>query len=159
MKLRVYLETTVFNYYFDAERDGHADTVRLFEAIGAGKYEAYTSEYAVSELQDAPEPKRSAMQSLIEKYGVDILDIETESDRMASLYVANGIIPARYRIDAAHIAIAAIHSLDCVISFNFGHINKLKTKRMTELVNLNEGYKGVIICTPMEVLDDEREHD
>ena len=27
-KLRIYLETTLFNYYFDEDRDAHADTVR-----------------------------------------------------------------------------------------------------------------------------------
>ena len=42
-KLRLYLETTVFNYYFDTDRDGHEDVVRLFEAIGAGRYEGYNS--------------------------------------------------------------------------------------------------------------------
>ena len=38
-KLRLYLETTVFNYYFDVNREGHCDTVKLFEAIGTGLYE------------------------------------------------------------------------------------------------------------------------
>ena len=54
----VYLETTMFNYYFDAERNAHADTVKLFEEIKAGKYKAYTSAYAIDELMDAPEEKR-----------------------------------------------------------------------------------------------------
>jgi hypothetical protein len=45
------------------------------------------------------------------------------------------------------------NELDCVLSFNYQHINKLKTRRMTENVNLNEGYKGITICTPMEVLN------
>jgi len=44
-KQKVYLETTLFNYYFDEDRDAHADTVRLFEDIAAEKYEAYTSAY------------------------------------------------------------------------------------------------------------------
>ena len=49
-KMRVYLETTMFNYFFDTDRDGHADTVRMFEAIGKGEYEGYTSEYVTFEL-------------------------------------------------------------------------------------------------------------
>jgi hypothetical protein len=149
----------MFNYYFDVKRDGHADTVRLFEAIGAGAYEGYTSEYAVYELLDSPEPKRDSMLRLIEKYDVINLNISDESDRMADLYVRNKVIPLKYRMDAAHIAIASIHGLDCVLSFNFQHINKLKTKRMTENINLLEGYKGVTICTPMEVIDDGPERD
>jgi len=40
---RIYLETTLFNYYFEKERDAHVDTVKLFEEIKAGKYQAFTS--------------------------------------------------------------------------------------------------------------------
>jgi hypothetical protein len=105
------------------------------------------------ELRDAKEPKRSNMLILTEKYNMTVLDIDAESRRIASLYVKNNIIPAKYWIDAAHIAIASIHELDCVLSFNYKHINRLKTRRMTENINLNEGYKGITICTPMEVLN------
>ena len=34
---KIYLETTMFNYYLDTDRDAHADTVKLFEEIAAGK--------------------------------------------------------------------------------------------------------------------------
>jgi hypothetical protein len=61
--LKLYLETTVFNYYIDTERDGHGDVIRLFEYIRAEKHKAYTSEYVEIELQKAQEPKRSAMQT------------------------------------------------------------------------------------------------
>jgi predicted nucleic acid-binding protein len=143
----------MFNYYFDADRDGHEDTVRLFEAVGAGEYEGYTSGYVILELRDAPEPKQSHMLDLVDRYGLDILDIGDESERMTNLYVQNGIIPAKFRIDAAHIAVASIHGLDCVLSFNYQHINKLKTKRLTKSLNLGEGYEEITICTPMEVLN------
>ena len=149
----MYAESTLFNYYFDTDRDGHEDTVRLFEAIGAGEYEGYTSEYAMIELLDAEEPKRGEMLALAEKYNITILNADDESVRVADLYIQNGVIPVRYRIDAIHIAIASVNVLDCILSFNYEHINKLKTKRMTENINLIEGYKGVVICTPMEVLD------
>ena len=152
-KLRLYLETTVFNYYFDADRDGHEDTVRLFEAIKAEEYDGYTSGYAMLELLDAEEPKRSKMLALAEKYDITILNADDESLRIADLYIQNGVIPVRFRVDAIHIAIASVNGLDCVLSFNYQHINKLKTKRMTESINLVEGYKAVVICTPMEVLD------
>jgi len=153
--MKLYLETTMFNYYFDTERDGHTDTVRLFEAIGRGEYEGYTSEYVTLELKRAKEPKRSEMLSLINKYGITLLDFEDEAIRLANLYVDYKIIPQRKLLDGAHIGIASYHNLNCILSFNFEHINKLKTKDMTALVNLREGYKGIIICTPMEVLENE----
>jgi len=153
--MKLYLETTMFNYYFDTERDGHADTVRLFEAIGRGEYEGYTSEYVMLELQKAQEPKRTDMLGLISKYNIHVLKINEKTDWLASLYVREKIIPTKYELDSAHIATAAIYNLDCVLSFNYKHINKLKTKEMTALVNIRERYRSVIITTPMEVMEDE----
>ena len=46
-KLKAYIETTLFNFYFDKDREAHAATVALFEDIAAGKYEAFTSDYVV----------------------------------------------------------------------------------------------------------------
>ena len=66
-RLRLYLETTVFNYFFD-ERKGHEDVVKLFEAIKAGKFKGYTSQYVIDELKRANEPKRTNMLSLIKDY-------------------------------------------------------------------------------------------
>ncbi|MCL2494255.1 MAG: PIN domain-containing protein [Oscillospiraceae bacterium] len=154
-KVNVYLETTMFNYYFDTERDGHEATVRFFEAIGAGEYAGYTSDYVLLELKNAPEPKQTEMLALLEQYNVHVIDASDEIAGLADIYVRSGIIPLKYRMDGMHIATAAVHALDCVLSFNFQHINKLKTKRMTSLVHLNEGYREITICTPMEVLDNE----
>jgi predicted nucleic acid-binding protein len=145
----------MFNYYYDTERDGHAATVKMFEAISAGQYEGYTSEYVAFELRQASEPKRSEMLALIEKYGIVVLEPDEETTRLADLYICEGIIPTKYRFDGTHIACASTNGLDGVLSFNFQHINKLKTKEMSALVNLREGYKSVIICTPMEVLENE----
>ena len=152
--MKLYLETTIFNYYFDTERDGHADTVRLFEAIGRGEYEAYTSEYAVGELLNAPDPKQSKMLALIDEYKIMVLPITYETNQLANLYVSENIVPARSRLDGAHIAIACIHGLDCVLSYNFNHINRVKTKLLTERINHKQGYNGVVICAAKEVLED-----
>jgi hypothetical protein len=149
----------VFNYFFDLDRKGHTDTVRLFEAIEAGRHKGYTSGYTIYELRKAIEPKRSKMLTLIEKYDITVLDIEDESDRMADLYIQGGAVPPAYRLDGAHIAIASIHGLDCVLSYNFRHINRLTTKRLVEKINHAEGYGGIVICTAKEVLDDEIESD
>jgi hypothetical protein len=68
-----------------------------------------------------------------------------------------GIIPAKFRLDGAQIAIASIHGLDYVLSYNFQHINRAKTKLLTDRVNNEKGYSSVLICTAKEVLDDEQE--
>ena len=155
--MKLYLETTVFNYYFDAERDGHDDTVRLFEEIRAGKHEAFTSGYTYDELNAASEPKRAKMLALLEDFDIALLAITAESNRLANLYVSENIVPARFRLDGAHIAIASIHGLDCVVSYNFKHINRVKTKLLTGRVNRAHDYGNAVICTAKEVLDNESE--
>jgi predicted nucleic acid-binding protein len=154
-KLRLYLETTVFNYYFDVDRDGHEDTVRLFEAIGAGEYEGYASEYVMGELKRTKEPKRDKMLALVEKYGIKILSDDARAFGLTELYIKNGIIPKTHRLDSTHIAMASVYGLDCIVSYNFKHINRSKTKILSVRINREAGFGGIVICTSKEVLDDE----
>jgi predicted nucleic acid-binding protein len=154
-KQKIYLETTMFNYYFDADRDAHADTVKLFKEIQAGKYEVYTSIYVTDELVKAEEPKRSKMLALINEYNVIILPVSDDARNLADIYIDEGIIPVKHRYDGLHIAVATTNNLDCIFSLNFKHINKVKTKTMTGFINVREGYKPIIIASPMEVTDDD----
>ena len=150
-KLRLYLETTVFNWYFDP-RPGHEEVVRLFEAIRDGGFKGYTSKYVVDELEDAPEPKRSEMLALIEEYGITVLGYNADADNLAQKYIAHGLIPASHIDDSTHIAAAFVHGLDAIISYNFHHINRTKTIIGASIMGLYEGYSPVIICTAEEVL-------
>ena len=152
-KLRIYLETSAFNYYFDDDRNGHEDVIKLFEAIKVGKYEGYTSRYTTDELMKAPEPKRSNMLSLVEKYGITVLGYAIEASKLASMYIEEKIIPASQRLDSLHIATATVYKLNCIISYNFHHINRDKTRFNTAIINEKEGYDGIIICTAKEVLN------
>jgi len=154
-KQKIYLETTLFNYYFDEDRENHPDAVRLFKDIATGKYEAYTSLYVVDELEKAPEEKRDRMIALIEQYGITALALNDEAERLADTYVEQGVIPQKYRTDGVHIAVAAVNDLDLIISMNFQHIVKRKTKIGTGSINALNGYRAVEICTPMEVNDHE----
>jgi hypothetical protein len=143
----------MFNYYFDETKEDHPITVAFFKAIGAGQFEGYTSAYAVNELADAPEPKRTDMLNLIKKYNIAILETSDEADRLAAIYINNNIIPEKKNVDAQHIAIATVNNIDIILSYNFKHINKLKTKTFIPAINQNEGYKTIIITQPKEVID------
>jgi predicted nucleic acid-binding protein len=154
-KLKVYLETTLFNYYFDEDREAHSATVRLFRDIAAGKYEAYTSDYVVDELEDTKSDKREKMLALIGQYNVTVIGLDTEAEQLADVYIEQGVIPVKYRTDGVHIAVAAVNDLDMIISMNFEHIVKRKTKLGTSSINTLKGYRAVEIYNPMEVNDDE----
>jgi hypothetical protein len=49
--------------------------------------------------------------------------------------------------------IASVNRLQYLVSCNFKHINKLKTKNIVQYVNLKEGYQNIVICRPEEVVD------
>lgn len=152
---KIYLETTIFNYYYEPERDSHSDTIKLFEEIKAGKYHAFTSVYTIQELMKAQEDKSRRMIGLIEEYGVTVLNASEEVDGLAELYQKQGILPPGSTIDAQHIAVATVNDLDMILSLNFKHIVRKKTVTMTGLVNIDRGYKPIEIHSPMEVVERE----
>ena len=152
-KPRIYIETTLFNHYFDTDREAHAATVKLFKEIEIKKYEAYTSLYVVDEIVNCAEPKRSKMLALINEYDIQVLSFSDEIRALADIYVNEDIIPVKYRYDGIHIACATVNDLDYIFSLNFKHINKVKTKTMTGAINIREGYRPVIIASPLEVVD------
>lgn len=152
---RIYLETTMFNYYFDSDRDAHPDTVKLFSEIKDGIYEGYTSEYTVDELMKAPEEKSRKMLDLIKEYNITVFRRSVEVNELAALYQDEGVLPKRSTTDARHIAIATINDMDMILSLNFEHIVRKKTVLMTGNINIQQGYKPVDIRSPMEVVNRE----
>jgi len=148
----------LFNHYFDEDRGlAHESTVALFKDISAGKYEAFTSRYVIDELANAPEGKREKMLNLILEYDIPILEPNDEAVRIADLYISENIIPQKYRTDGLHISIATVNDMNMIISMNFQHIVKRKTRLLTGNINTLNGYHAVEICSPMEVVENEND--
>ncbi|MDR1588994.1 MAG: hypothetical protein LBS51_02250, partial [Oscillospiraceae bacterium] len=89
----------------------------------------------------------------INRYRMVFLEQSDEAERLAGIYVAEGVIPARYLTDGIHIAVASVSDLDFIVSFNFRHIVKRKTMTMTEGINIREGYRRIGIHSPTEVIE------
>lgn len=155
----IYLETTIFNFPFvDDAPQYKADTLRLFEEIKAGKFQPFTSEYVLDELEDTKDvEKLNAMKALISDHKVEILPGNEEALRLADLYVGAGVIPKKYDTDAIHLAAATVAGIDYIVSLNFKHIVKHKTIIESEIINAREGFKRVFIHTPAEVIDHEED--
>ena len=140
---------------YDTERDAHPDTVKLFEEIRARKYQAFTSMYAVGELERAPSEKYQKMMRLITEYSITVLQESAEVNTLAAKYQEQGILPARSTTDARHIVCATVNDIDMILSLNFEHIVRKKTVLMTGTLNAQHGYRAVEIHSPMEVVDRE----
>jgi hypothetical protein len=116
---------------------------------------AFTSTYVTDEIEDAQELKRDKMMQLITEYDIAVLAPTNEAVRVADLYIAENLIPQKYRMDALHIAIATVNELDMIISMNFQHIVKRKTKIGTSNINALNGYRIVEIYSSMEVIEED----
>ena len=151
----IYLETTIFNFPFTDDAPQYkADALRLFAEIKAGKLKPFTSKYVTRELENTRSAEKlEQMKTLITDYGVTIIPASDEAERLADIYVSEGIIPAKYAADALHIAAATVAGLDFIVSLNFRHIVKHKTIIQTEIINAREGFKRVFIHSPAEVID------
>jgi len=78
------------------------------------------------------------MKALITDYEIEVIPPNKEAEWLASVYVKEGIIKAKYEMDALHIAVATIAKLDFIINLNFQHIVKHKT--IFETVRVINGY-------------------
>jgi hypothetical protein len=150
----IYLETTIFNFPFaDDALQYQNDTKHLFAEIKAGKFRPFTSVYVTQELEAAIDSLRDERLRFIKEYEVEVIPASNEAEQLAKLYINDGVIPEKYRMDALHIAAATVAGLDYIVSLNFRHIVKHKTIIETEIINAREGFKRVFIHTPMEVID------
>ena len=149
------METTIFNFPFvDDAPQYRENTLKLFEEIKTGKFKPYTSDYVIQELEDTKNTeKRKKMKNLVEDYGIEVIPESEEAEWLASVYIKEGIIKKKYETDALHIAMATVANLDFIVSLNFQHIVKRKTKVETGFINSREGYRQIDIYMPMEVID------
>lgn len=153
MQPKVYLETTVFNWYFEHDRQESEIVFDLFTAILDGRVFAYTSIFALEELNAAHEPKRSNMLALARRPEIVELGSSDEVQLLAGACVSNGLIPTRYLYDAAHAAVAAVNGIDYIVTYNMKHLNNDRARKSINDIVRNMGYREVHICTAKEVLD------
>jgi hypothetical protein len=156
---KIYLETTMFSFYYGSEttpeyKQFKADTLAVFDLVKSGKYEVYTSQLAIDELTGEPnEDRRIKMLTLIPEYGVKVLPLTEEAQRLTELYISEEVVSPAWKMDAAHIAITAVNGLDFIVSLNFTHIVRPWTVERVRRVNYREGYKPIGIYKPSEVLE------
>jgi predicted nucleic acid-binding protein len=145
--LKVYLDTSVPNGYYD---DKNLERQRVTKEFWPKlkEYQVFISDVVIDEIKATGEEERK--QGLLKLVGEFVsLSSETiEIKALAEEYVTRGIIPAKHIKDAIHIAVASVNSLDILVSWNFEHIVKLKTKREVNVINVLFGYKQIEIIDP-----------
>ena len=85
--------------------------------------------------------------------GLPILDVPTEASRLAGLLLSRGIVPSKANMDAVHIAVATVHGMDYLLTWNLKHIANAHVRKMVARIFRAEGYESPEICTPEELGD------
>lgn len=149
-KIKVYLDTSVVSALFD---DSNPERKSLTEAFfdQIGNFEAFISQITVVEIDRTPNTEvRRKMKDTISRFSALTLTVEVES--IASEYIRQGAVPEGYPEDAYHIAVAATNDMDYLLSWNFKHVVRRKTRDIVRMVNTLNNLRQIEIMTPGELL-------
>jgi predicted nucleic acid-binding protein len=149
-KPRIYLDTSVISALFDERNPERMNLTRDFMAV-SGAYDICISEITTAELERTPDPIiRGKMTQSIASF-TRLAAPEGTAD-LAKEYIQKGAIPESHPEDAYHIAVAVLNDIDHLLSWNFKHIVRLKTRDIVHAVNSSRDLPQINILTPGELL-------
>lgn len=157
-KRAVYLETSLIGYATSRSgRDlvvtARQQVTREWFAGGARAFDLYVSQLVLREAA-AGDPAAAA-ERLVLLERIPLLAITDSAGELASGLVDKGAIPRNASEDALHIAIAAVHGMDFLLTWNFRHIANAAMRHSIEVVCREAGYEPPLICTPEELTHDD----
>ena len=152
----IYIETSIVSYLAGgASRDlliaACQQATKEWWQDQRDRYDLFTSQLVVAEAA-AGDPE-SAKRRLAYLEGIPELRVTTEVGDLARALVTQGALPSKAEADALHIAVAAVHRMDLLLTWNCRHIDNPATKPMVRSVCLAAGYLCPEICTPIEILE------
>src|SRR5271157_587243 len=155
MKPRLYLETTIPSYLTSRpSRDliiaGHQQITREWWETRRDNFQLYISQLVVDEA-GAGDPV-AARQRLKVLQDLPLLDITPEVAEVASGILASGKVPRKAATDAAHIAIAAVHGMDFLVTWNCVHIANAAIAKALASICREHACECPVICTLEELM-------
>ena len=157
MKPRIYVETSVISYLTARPSSNvmllarQQFTRELWE-LQPDHFEAWLSPLVLDEAS-LGDPQAATARVLACR-GLPELEITTEVKAFAQLLVNTGAVPIAEPEDALHIALATLHSVEYIASWNFAHMvgPAAKFKLQNKISAL--GYRPPIIATPEEIFEE-----
>jgi hypothetical protein len=154
MQSRVYLETTFVSYLTarpsrDIVAAGMQQTTREWWRLHASAYALCTSSLVWDEIgRGAPEAvvlRQAVLKS------VPQLELSSEVGRLAQLLIEKKGVPAKAAEDAVHIAVAAVHAVPFILTWNFRHIANANLMERLREICADAGHALPTICTPEQL--------
>jgi hypothetical protein len=128
----------------------HQQITREWWEKKGNAFQLYISQLVVDEAGAGDPVAASARVSVIRN--LPLLDITPEVSALARAFLGSGRFPRNAATDAAHIAIAAVHGMVFLITWNCVHIADAAITRALALTCLDQGFECPVICTPEELL-------
>ncbi len=157
MKASVYLETTVVSYLASRpSRDlviaAHQEITREWWDARRLDFDLFVSEILVEEVSAGdPEAARTRIDLVAT---LPRLALTADVESLARRLVAEGAIPEKAAVDALHIAVATVHAMDYLVTWNCRHIANAELRAEVVRICSYAGYDPPIICTPEELMGD-----
>ncbi len=158
MKPRVYVETSIVSYLTsrksrNALLAGQQQATRLWWRSAQTEFELVTSQLVVDEASAGdPAAARKRLQSL---EALPLLEMTLNAKVLAEQLIHLRALPTRAADDAMHLAIAAVHRADFLLTWNCRHLANARIRRRIEEVCRSVGHQAPILCTPYELFSED----
>lgn len=157
MREKLYLETTVPSYLAARpSRDllvaGHQQITWEWWNNRRSYFDLYISQFVIDEASMGDSSVAQRRMDLLK--GVDQLEINDDIGHLAESIIESGVIPVKAATDAAHIAVAAVHDMKYLLTWNCSHIANAEITWKVAAICQNQGFICPIVCTPEELMGD-----
>lgn len=153
---RVYLETTIPSYLTAwPSRDllvaAHQQVTREWWKVRRSEFELYVSGLVIEEAGAGDEEAAAQRLEILEE--IPLLELSEEVVSCAGEFVRRKVIPENKGEDALHVAAAAVHGMDYLLTWNLKHIAGAVARKQIEWTCRSVGYEPPGICTPEELME------
>lgn len=151
----VYIETSIISYLTARPSPtllgaAHQQVTRDWWVHHRHRFEQFVSPLVLDEASRGdPEAAARRMEALA---GFAVLDPTQSAAELVDILISEGALPSVARDDATHVAIATVHRMDFLITWNCRHIDNAEKKPLIRSVCAVHGYTCPEICTPEELM-------
>jgi hypothetical protein len=155
MKPKVYLETTIPSLLTAwPSRDliiaADQQVTRDWWRTRRRDFELFVSQVVLDEAAEGD--KTAAAERLAEIRGLPVLEVNGEVERVARAVLSGGLIPAKASNDALHLAVAAVHQVHFLLTWNCRHLANAAIAGQLASICRHAGFEMPVICTPKELM-------
>ena len=152
---KVYIETTIVSYLTARQsRDlivaAHQQLTQEWWANRRPGFDLYASQLVVQESGVGDAVMAGKRLEILDE--MPLLDVNQDAVSLARELVDKGPIPQKAAVDALHIAVATVHGMDYLLTWNCKHIANAEMRASVTKICRAAGYEPPVICTPEELL-------